>query len=267
MNKLEIRKLCKDLRLNLSQLVRDKRQDDAAGMFRTGVNLVNALVALLLRSRHRPCRKLRNTGEMTADLHGDRLSCIVVVAHGPDANFETHDLSGSDLLLFVVRVEGEVWVNAPLRVVRAVRRTQDAVGSKMQVETGLLFLGDVGDGLVGRCVEGECEVHQQVAVLVALAQVHEDDHVIFVVARDVDHGLWETNQSGLFLERVLEVNDVGGAFRVVSRNLRIGRGIFGQCAVLQEEFFVLGAGDREVRVNDVVDGLAIAELERRPAER
>lgn len=45
-----------------------KRQDDAAGVFRAGVNLVSALVALLLRSWHRPCRKLRNAREMSADL-------------------------------------------------------------------------------------------------------------------------------------------------------------------------------------------------------
>lgn len=101
----------------------------------------------------------------------------------------------------------------------------------MYVETGLLFLGDACHRFVRRCVEKGREVHQHVARLVALPQVHEDDHAIFVIARHVDHSLGETDQPGLLLEGVLGIDDIGGAFGVAGGDLNFGRRVFGQCSV------------------------------------
>jgi hypothetical protein len=89
-----------------------KRKDDTARVYRSDVDLMPPPVLLLLRSRLRPRLELSDARVLSTDPDGDRLSGVEVNAHGPNANFETYNLTWSDLLLLIVSIEGELGAGA-----------------------------------------------------------------------------------------------------------------------------------------------------------
>ena len=63
---------------------------------------------------------------------------------------------------------------------------------------------------------------------------------VFVITRNVDHGFWQPKRHGLLLKGVIEVNNIGGAARVINGDLLLSTKPEGECP-RTSRFLWLGA--------------------------
>lgn len=123
-------------------------------------------VQLMFRSRPREAGKLCNGRLLSANSDRNALASIIMHTHSPDTNLKLDNLIGRDLLLALVRVEGELRVNALALIDLTLRSPKDACCAREEIQRCQFLSGDFVDGIYRCGFDGKVEVVECLAVLV-----------------------------------------------------------------------------------------------------